>query len=133
MLYGCEDSEEENKHFFILIYNINRIDSVQKNKTNMKRKHVQTDFIKFIVEKYSKEPEEGDDMENEDEIEMPDDEEGQSPHRKRKPKLVNEFDDEEETDDEKTVDDELIDELLNEYKRLKKKYESNRIHFRKKR
>jgi hypothetical protein len=37
-------------------------------------------------------------------------------------------------DDDEKGDDEIIDELLNEYKRLKRKYESksNRLHIRRK-
>mgnify|MGYP006921043181 CR=1 FL=1 len=46
---------------------------------------------------------------------------------------MNEIEDEEEPADG-NEDDEIIDELLNEYKRLKKKYESksNRLYFRRK-
>jgi hypothetical protein len=93
------------------------------------RKFLQTDFIKFILEKYSNQ--EGQGLPD-DEIEIPDDEQ-----RKRKSiKKLNEFDDEvqdeEEPIDDDGTDDEIIDELLNEYKRLKKKYESNRVRFRRK-
>jgi hypothetical protein len=93
------------------------------------RKFLQTDFIKFILEKYSNQ--EGQGLPD-DEIEIPDDEQ-----RKRKSiRKLNEFDDEvqdeEEPIDDEGTDDEIIDELLNEYKRLKKKYESNRVRFRRK-
>jgi len=104
----------------------------------MKRAHVQTDFIKFILEKYSNE---GQGLPDEDEIDTPNDENEESQLRKRK--TIKKFEDDdgdeeivqgEESDE---VDDELIDELLNEYKRLKKKYEkkyeSNRIRVRRKR
>jgi hypothetical protein len=95
-----------------------------------KRKFLHTDFIKFILEKYS---EQGQDLPDEDEVEFPD-EENPDELRKKKVKKLNEFEDEEPIDDEES-DDEIIDELLNEYKRLKKKYESksNRIHIRRKR
>ena len=93
------------------------------------RKFLQTDFIKFILEKYSNQ--EGQGLPD-DEIENPDEEQ-----RKRKSiRKLNEFDDEvqdeEEPIDDEGTDDEIIDELLNEYKRLKKKYESNRVRFRRK-
>ena len=94
-----------------------------------KRKFLQTDFIKFILEKYS----EGQGLPD-DEVEVPD-EEG-TELRKKKVRKLNEFEDEEEPiEDEEEGDDEIIDELLNEYKRLKRKYESksNRIHIRRKR
>ena len=108
-----------------------------------RRKFVHTDFIKFILEKYS---DEGQGLPDEDEVEVPEEENGEPQFRKRsKIKKMNEFDDEEgeviEGDEEEPtedgVDDELIDELLQEYKKLKKKYqrknESNRIHIRRKR
>ena len=94
-----------------------------------KRKFLQTDFIKFILEKYS----EGQGLPD-DEVEVPD-EEG-TELRKKKVRKLNEFEDEEEPiEDDEEGDDEIIDELLNEYKRLKRKYESksNRIHIRRKR
>jgi len=91
-----------------------------------KRKFLQTDFIKFILEKYS----EGQELPD-DEVEVPD-EEGTELRRKKISKL-NEFEDEDEPIEDE--EDEIIDELLNEYKRLKRKYESksNRIHIRRKR
>jgi uncharacterized protein (UPF0305 family) len=93
-----------------------------------KRKFLQTDFIKFILEKYS----EGQGLPD-DEVEVPD-EEG-TELRKKKVRKLNEFEDEEEPIEDEEDDDEIIDELLNEYKRLKRKYESksNRIHIRRKR
>ena len=91
-----------------------------------KRKFLQTDFIKFILEKYS----EGQGLPD-DEVEVPD-EEG-TELRKKKVRKLNEFEDEEEPiEDEEQGDDEIIDELLNEYKRLKRKYESNRVRIRRK-
>ena len=91
-----------------------------------KRKFLQTDFIKFILEKYS----EGQGLPD-DEVEYPD--EDGTELRKKKIVKLNEFEDEEEPSEEEG-NDEIIDELLNEYKRLKRKYESksNRIHIRRK-
>lgn len=98
-----------------------------KNKLyNMKkRKFLQTDFIKFIIEKY------GQDLPDDDEVEIPQDEK-EDPLFRKKIKLIsqNEIEDDDETNDE---DDEIIDELVNEYKKLKKKYESNKIRVRRKR
>jgi hypothetical protein len=93
------------------------------------RKHLQTDFIKFIMEKYSQSQELPDD----DEVETPDDE-ATEPHLRKNNsiKRLVEFEDEPSDDDEKT-DDEIIDELLNEYKRLKRKNESYKLHNRRKR
>jgi uncharacterized protein (UPF0305 family) len=82
-----------------------------------KRKFLQTDFIKFILEKYAQSQDLPD-----DEIETPD-EEGRE-ELKRKLRKLNELEDEEEPTDDEQGDDEIIDELLNEYKRLKRKYES---------
>lgn len=101
----------------------------------MKRNHhLQTNFIKFILEKYSKD---GQGLPEEEEIEIPDDENEEPQLRKRKIKSLNEFEDEgdeiqseEETTEEE--DDEIIDELLNEYKRLKKKYEGSKFRNRRK-
>lgn len=98
-----------------------------------RRKHLQTDFIKFILEKYSQG---GQDL-PEDETPIPDDESEDPELRKnRKTKLLKELDDEVQSQDEEESqdeedDDEIIDELLNEYKRLKRKYESTK--FRKRR
>ena len=89
------------------------------------RKHLQTDFIKFIIEKYSNE---GQDL-PEDEIEEPSDD----IETKRKIRKMNELEDDEvETEEEPSEDDKIIDELLNEYKRLKKKYENHRVYNRRK-
>jgi hypothetical protein len=96
-----------------------------------KRKHLQTDFIKFILEKYSNE---GQDL-PEDEIPIPDDESEEPELRKnRKIKLLNEIDDEVDSDEEEPQpeEDEMIDELLNEYKKIKKKYESTKFRKRRK-
>lgn len=94
------------------------------------RKHLQTDFIKFILEKYSQ----GQELPDDDEVEMPDDETTE-PHLRKKNsiKRLVEFEDEPSDDDDEKTDDEIIDELLNEYKRLKRKNESYRLHNRRKR
>jgi hypothetical protein len=95
-----------------------------------KRKFLQTDFIKFILEKYAQSQDLPD-----DEIETPDDQE----LKRKRLKKLNELEDEDDIDngsddDDEKGDDEIIDELLNEYKRLKRKYESksNRLHIRRK-
>jgi hypothetical protein len=95
-----------------------------------KRKFLQTDFIKFILEKYSAQ---GQNLPD-DEVENPD-EENPIELRRKSVKKLNEFEDEEEPIDDEEGDDEIIDELVNEYKRLKRKYESksNRILIRRKR
>ena len=95
-----------------------------------KRKFLQTDFIKFILEKYSSQSQGLPD----DEVEFPD-EENPDELRRIKVRKVNEFEDEEEPTEDDESDDEIIDELLNEYKRLKRKYESksNRLPIRRKR
>lgn len=95
-----------------------------------KRKLIQTDFIKFILEKYASQGQAQGQGLPDDEVEIPD-EEG-SELRRKKIKKLNEIEDEEEPIE--GDDDEIIDELLNEYKRLKRKYESksNRIYFRRK-
>jgi hypothetical protein len=95
-----------------------------------KRKFLQTDFIKFILEKYSAQGQSLPD----DEVEFPD-EENPDELRRKKVRKLNEFEDDEEPIDDEESDDEIIDELLNEYKRLKRKYESksNRIPIRRKR
>jgi hypothetical protein len=69
-----------------------------------KRKFLQTDFIKFILEKYS----EGQGLPD-DEVDVPD-EEG-TELRKKNVRKLNEFEDEEEPiEDEEEGDDEIIDE-----------------------
>lgn len=89
-----------------------------------KRKFLQTDFIKFILEKYS------DQVQSDIEEPVEDEETRELRNQKTKKRPLNEVDDEPIEDDE--VDDEIIDSLLNEYKRLRKKYESTRIYNRRK-
>ncbi|MEO8535080.1 MAG: hypothetical protein ABI441_15080 [Flavobacterium sp.] len=80
----------------------------------MNKKHIHTNFIKFILEKYNKEIQE---LPEEETIEP-----------KKKIKEIDEFDeivnnDEEVQGEEETQDDdENVDELLKEYKALEKKY-----------
>ena len=78
-----------------------------------KKKHVHTDFIRFILEKYSKQKENSD-IKNDYDIEIPSDE----------------LEDEETNTNE---DDDIIDELVNEYKKLKGQYENSKILNRRKR
>jgi hypothetical protein len=87
-----------------------------------KKKHLQTDFLRFIFEKYSNQK---DNTEGQD---LPDDE-TEIPSRNKIRKMY-EIEDEEEPIEEPIDkdDDEIIDELVNEYKRLKKKYESHRVY-----
>lgn len=79
--------------------------------------HIQTDFIKFILEKYSK-PEKIKDEEEDEEIIEP------------------EIQDEEELDeqDEPVIvdEEEVLEKLINEYKKVKRKYENSRIQSRRK-
>jgi hypothetical protein len=90
-----------------------------------KRKFLQTDFIKFILEKYS------DQVQSDIEEPSDDDETRELKNLKLKKRPLNEVDEEEPIEDDE-VDDEIIDSLLNEYKRLRKKYESNRFYHRRK-
>jgi len=95
----------------------------------MKKQHVQTSFLKFLLEKQSNEKEEKikrkhliDDLEVEDDDDEIDDLE---------PKDEIEEEDDELSPKEKK-DDLIINELLNEYKRLKKKYENTKLYNRRK-
>jgi hypothetical protein len=87
-----------------------------------KKKHIQTDFIRFMLEKYI------------DQDDSSIDQDPDEPQNSKKLKKLVELDDEvnDDEDDEVPTDD-LIDELVNEYKRLKKANESYRIHYRRKR
>jgi len=99
-----------------------------------KRNHLQTKFMKFLIEKHTKDDPYYD-------IPSPEeDEERELKKKKKTPKLipidyeeVEEEDDEEnddEYDEERAEDDEVIEKLLNEYRNLKKKHES-KLHQRK--
>ena len=91
----------------------------------MKKRHIQTNFIKFIIEKYSNDQEPQVDIE--DEIEIPE-EETEETEKPQSKKVQNE-----DEDLEDTVDDDIIDELLQEYKKVKKQYENRRLSNRRKR
>lgn len=93
-----------------------------------KKKHLQTNFLRFIVEKYNAEIQE---LPEEEETNCPDEE------------LVDEYDkivgygygdeqDDEVQDEEETPenDDETVDNLIKEYRSLQKKYKmkTNGIH-----
>jgi hypothetical protein len=101
-----------------------------------KKKHLHTNFIKFLLERHLEDPD------VDDEIERPIPDEESEELRLRKSRKLNEFDDEEELpfdepqqeDSEDGEDDEdTIDKLLTEYRKLKKQYESRRIPNRRKR
>lgn len=93
----------------------------------MKKRHIQTNFIKFIIEKYSNDQEPQIDIEDEDEIEIPE-EETEETEKPQSKKVQNEDEDLEDTED-----DDIIDELLQEYKKVKKQYENRRLSNRRKR
>ncbi len=74
----------------------------------IKRKHLQTNFFKFIVEKYNKEIQ---DELNDEETNLPDE------------KLIDDIDDIEEPKRKLKEDDDLnLDELIEEYNKLTNKY-----------
>lgn len=77
-----------------------------------KRTHIHTDFIKFIIEKYS-EPKSVDDEEEDD--------------NKKKSEVSDDEEEPEEEGDTIDDDDEIIEKLITEYKKVKKQYENNRI------
>jgi hypothetical protein len=75
-----------------------------------KRKHLQTNFFKFIVEKYNKEIQ---DELNDEETNLPDEE------------LIDDMDDIEEPKRKLKEDDDLnLDELIEEYNKLTNKYKN---------
>ncbi len=73
-----------------------------------KNKHLQTNFIKFLLERNLE------DTDSDEELELPD------------------FDDEDVEEGDDSNEDDTIEELVTEYRKLKKQYESNRISNRKK-
>jgi hypothetical protein len=74
------------------------------------RKHLQTNFFKFIVEKYNKEIQ---DELNDEETNLPDEE------------LIDDIDDIEEPKGKLKEDDDLnLDELIEEYNKLTNKYKT---------
>jgi len=99
------------------------ISQKKQNNTMKNKKNLHTSFIKFLLEKYTDETQRLPQQEPEDEVEP----------TRMKVRKMNELEDEEEPqeplpdeDDEGGVDE--IQELLNEYKRLKKKNENNRLY-----
>ena len=80
------------------------------------KKHLNTDFRKFILEKLTNgrrtEDDELEEVVPDDEIEQPIEEDPQD-------------------DDDEGLGDDVIDELLNEYKKIKKKHELYKLHRRK--
>ena len=75
-----------------------------------KRKHLQTNFFKFIVEKFNKEIQ---DELNDEETNLPDEE------------LIDDIDDIEEPKRKLKEDDDLnLDELIEEYNKLTNKYKT---------
>ncbi len=84
----------------------------------MRKTHIKTDFINFIIEKYS--------------TTNDDDKDEETP--KKKDKDEDDDDDEKDTSKKSTEDDgdEIIEKLLNEYKNLKKQYENRRVSDRRK-
>ena len=87
-----------------------------------KKKHIQTDFIRFMIEKY---------IDPDDDSSI--DQDPEEPQSKKLKKLVEVDDEVNDEDEDELPTDELIDELVNEYKRLKKANENYRIHYRRKR
>lgn len=82
----------------------------------MRKKHLETQFVRFIIEKYGKEPDfiskkddEREDIET-DEVLDDDEVESQPEPPKKKKSNTNE-------------DDSIIDELLKEYKNLRNQYD----------
>jgi hypothetical protein len=98
-----------------------------------KKKHLHTNFIKFLLERHLEDPD------VDDEIEQPIPDEELEDFKNRKSKKLNEFEDDdeelpiEEPQQEEEDDEDTINQLLTEYRKLKKQYESRRIPNRRKR
>ena len=102
-----------------------------------KKKHLHTNFIKFLLERHLEDPD------VDDEIERPIPDEESEDLKMRKSRKLNEFDDEDEElpfdepqqedSEDGENDDDTIDQLLTEYKSLRRQYENNRISNRRKR
>ena len=89
------------------------------------KKNLHTSFIKFLLEKYAKpdEPQR-----------LPEEEPEEELNQKEKLRKIKELDGEDEplpVDDEGVEDE--IQELLNEYKKLKRRNENNRVYNRRRR
>jgi hypothetical protein len=81
-----------------------------------KKKHLHTRFIKFLIEKHLEDPDVNEPLPDEETEEL---------RLKQKQK---EFDEEEEPQQDGTDDSDGIDQLVNEYKKLRRQYESHRIY-----
>jgi hypothetical protein len=93
-----------------------------------KKKHLHTNFIKFLLERHLE------DSDVDDEIERPIPDEESEELQLRKSKKLNEFDDDDEElpleepqQGEEDNDEDTIDQLLTEYRKLKRQYESRRV------
>jgi len=93
-----------------------------------KKKHLHTNFIKFLLERHLEDPD------VDDEIERPIPDEESEELQLRKSKKLNEFDDDDEElpleepqQGEEDNDEDTIDQLLTEYRKLKRQYESRRV------
>lgn len=97
-----------------------------------KKKHLHTNFIKFLLERHLEDPD------VDDEIERPIPDEELEELKFRKSRKLNEFDDEDEEEipmdepqqedsEDGENDDDTIDQLLTEYKKLRRQYESSRV------
>lgn len=103
-----------------------------------KKKHLHTNFVKFLLERHL------DDPDVDDEIERPIPNDELEELKLRKSIRLNEFDDEEgeefpidepqqEDSEDGEDDDDTIDQLLTEYRKLKRQYESRMVPNRRKR
>ena len=101
-----------------------------------KKKHLHTNFIKFLLERHLEDPD------VDDEIERPIPDEELEELRLRKSRKLNEFDEDEELpfdepqqedSEDGENDEDTIDQLLTEYRKLKRQYESRRVPNRRKR
>ena len=99
-------------------------------------KHLHTKFIKFLIERHLEDP----DVDDEEERPLPDEE--SEVLRSKKSQKLNEFEDDEELPKNKPQqedsedgenDDDTIEQLLTEYKKLRRQYESRGISNRTKR
>ena len=90
-----------------------------------KKKHLETKFIQFLLERHKE-------LEEDDDIDVPlseDEDEDLLQFRKNKSLKpidlpIEEEEDEEDKGDEEPTDDEILEKLMVEYRKLKKQYES---------
>jgi hypothetical protein len=109
----------------IVQYIVNEMFHLTKKTNNKMKKNLHTSFIKFLLEKYAKpdEPQR-----------LPEEEPEEELNQKEKLRKIKELDGEDEplpVDDEGVEDE--IQELLNEYKKLKRRNENNRVYNRRRR